>query len=99
MTILRNIIAFVILGLVLFLALTNAAPVRVSAFGSQTPELPLFVFLLVFFVLGYLLAALFGAVRQTTLRRQIARLERELARDAGHSSDPSTGSGGTGAGT
>ena len=85
MTILRNIMALLILGLVLFLALTNAAPVRVSAFGYQTPELPLFVFLLVFFALGYLLAALVGAVRQTTLRRQIVRLERELARGAASS--------------
>jgi len=91
MTILRNIMALLILGLVLFLALTNAAPVRVSAFGYQTPELPLFIFLLVFFALGYLLAALVGAVRQATLRRQIARLEREVARGAGHGAAPSAG--------
>lgn len=96
MTILRNIMALLILGLVLFLALTNAAPVRVSAFGYQTPELPLFVFLLVFFALGYLLAALVGAVRQTSLRRQIARLERELAGGAGRGAASPAVSAGTG---
>lgn len=86
MTILRNVVALLALALLLFLALTNAAPVKLSAFGYQTPELPLFVFLLVFFALGYLLAALAGAVRQTSLRRQVARLERELAQRGGSGS-------------
>ena len=80
MTILRNLVALLALGLLLFLAVTNAAPVKLAAFGYQTPELPLFLFLLLFFILGYLLAALVGAVRQNALRRQVTRLERELAR-------------------
>jgi uncharacterized integral membrane protein len=92
MTILRNVVALLALGLLLVLALTNAAPVKLSAFGYQTPELPLFVFLLIFFALGYLLAALAGAVRQTTLRRQVARLERELAR-GGRGADSAAGGG------
>jgi lipopolysaccharide assembly protein A len=92
MTILRNVVALLALALLLFLALTNAAPVKLSAFGYQTPELPLFVFLLVFFALGYLLAALAGAVRQTSLRRQVARLERDLAQRSGPgSAGPSAG--------
>lgn len=94
MTILRNLVALLALGLLLFLAVTNAAPVRLAAFGHQTPELPLFLFLLVFFALGYLLAALVGGVRQAALRRQVVRLERELARREGAAvAAPSTGAG------
>ena len=92
MTILRNVVALLALGLLLVLALTNAAPVKLSVFGYQTPELPVFIFLLIFFALGYLLAALAGAVRQTALRRQVARLERELAR-GGQGTDSKAGGG------
>lgn len=94
MTVLRNLVALLALALLLVLALTNATPVQLSAFGYRTPQLPLFLLLLIFFVLGFLVAALAGTVRQRTLRRQVARLERELARGAGREhagADPGAG--------
>lgn len=80
MKIVRNLVAILAVLILLVLAFANAEPVRLAAFGYRTPELPLFIFLLVAFSLGYLLAALVGAVRQAAMKRQISRLERESRR-------------------
>jgi uncharacterized integral membrane protein len=76
MKVLRNVVAILALLILLILAFANAEPVRLTAFGYRTPELPLFIFLLVAFALGYLLAALVGAVKQAALNRKILKLER-----------------------
>lgn len=93
MKILRNIVAILVLLILLVLAFANAEPVRLAAFGFRTPELPLFIFLLAAFALGYLLAALVGAVKQSALNRQIARLERDRG-EGGKRSGPADTPGG-----
>lgn len=92
MKIVRNLVAILVLLALLVLAFANAEPVRLAAFGYRTPELPLFIFLLVAFGLGYLLAALVGSVRQAAQKRQILRLERELNRKGGSPPATSTAS-------
>ncbi len=79
MKILRNIFVLLALAVILMLAFANADSVRLTAFGYHTPELPLFLYLVGAFILGFMVAALTGAVRQSGLRRQINRLERENA--------------------
>lgn len=66
----------VLVALFLF-SLYNAQPVQVSFFQHQSPQVPLFLVLIFSFFLGFLLAALWGTVRVSYLRRQIHQLRRE----------------------
>jgi uncharacterized integral membrane protein len=96
MKVLRNIVALFALVVILMLAFANAEPVRLTACGYHSPELPLFLYLLTAFILGFLLAALTGAVRQSALRRQITRLERDIAQLRSAPRDDGRGQGSAG---
>ena len=73
----RLVTAAAIVVVLLILSIYNSQVVRLSIFGYQTPQLPLFLVLVIAFALGFATAALWSALRVAQLRRQIAQLRRE----------------------
>lgn len=75
---LRIFLALLILVVLFIFSASNAQPVQVFFWDYRTAPLPLFLVLILLFVLGFVLAALFGAFRASRLRRQISQLRREV---------------------
>lgn len=71
-------LALIILVVMFIFGVNNAQTVQVIFFSYHSPPLPLFLILLFSFSLGFVMAALVGAIRLGQLHRQIAHLRREV---------------------
>ena len=92
MKIVRLVAAAVIVIVLLVFSLYNAQLVRLAVFDYQTPQLPLFLVLVIAFILGFAAAVLWSALRITQLRRQIGQMRREAEiRNSQEVKDPSRG--------
>jgi uncharacterized integral membrane protein len=76
---LRILLASVILLVLFIFSINNAQSVQIIFFSYRTPPMPLFLILIFIFFLGFILAALFSAMKITQLNRQLNRLRREMA--------------------
>jgi len=75
---LRIILAFIILLVLFIFCINNAQTVQIIFFSYQTPPMPLFLILIFIFLLGFILAALFSAMKIAQLHRQLNRQRREM---------------------
>ncbi|HKK01422.1 MAG TPA: LapA family protein [Desulfuromonadales bacterium] len=73
----RLVFAALLVVVLLVFSVYNSQPVNLSIFDHQSPQLPLFLVLLISFFLGFAAAALWSTMRVTQLRRQIAKMQRE----------------------
>jgi uncharacterized integral membrane protein len=73
---LRILFAVIILVLLFIFTVNNIQTVQLTFLGYSA-VLPLFLVIVTAFVFGFLLAALFGVVKGSQLRRQIRQLEKE----------------------
>lgn len=90
MKVARLVIAAVVVIVLLVFSLYNAQLVRLAIFDYQTPQLPLFLVLIIAFVLGFAVAASWSALRIAQLRRQIGQLRRDTeSRTPQKDKDPS----------
>jgi uncharacterized integral membrane protein len=74
---LRILLASVILLVLFIFSINNAQSVQIIFFSYRTPPMPLFLILIFIFFLGFILAALFSAMKINQLNRQLNRLRRE----------------------
>jgi uncharacterized integral membrane protein len=75
---LRILLASVILLVLFIFSINNAQSVQIIFFSYRTPPMPLFLILIFIFFLGFILAALFSAMKITQLNRHLNRLRREM---------------------
>lgn len=75
---LKASLALVIVAGFFFFCVSNAQMVQVQFLGYRTPPLPFFLILAGVFFLGFLLAALLGALKTSRLSRRIGQLRREV---------------------
>lgn len=80
MRVLSWVLRFLLFVLLFLLALKNATPVALHAFFGQVWQIPLSLLLLGFFAAGALLGVLAVVASLLRARRQIAGLQREIAR-------------------
>ena len=88
MAVLRWIVGGVLFVVLLFLALQNSEPATVRFYHWFTWQAPLIFLLLTAFAAGVAAGLLAGLARAARLKRQLARLRKELRR-AGVASQPS----------
>jgi lipopolysaccharide assembly protein A len=82
MTIVRWIVGVAIFLFLLLVSLQNAQMVTLRFYKWVSWEVPLILLVLVVFVVGVTAGLLVGAFRAARLKRQLARLRREHARQA-----------------
>jgi uncharacterized integral membrane protein len=75
---LRILLASVILLVLFIFSINNAQSVQIIFFSYRTPPMPLFLILIFIFFLGFILAALFSAMKINQLNRQLNRLRRAM---------------------
>jgi uncharacterized integral membrane protein len=72
-------LAIAILVVLFIFSAFNSQPVQIRFIGFQSGDLPLFLFILFSFLLGFLVAALLSTIRVSQLRRQLHVLQKEAA--------------------
>ena len=77
MRVVRGVIIIAMLVLLLVFIYNNHAPVSVALVHYRTPELPLYLVLVIVFALGLLLGALYFGLKILRLRRALARCSRK----------------------
>ena len=71
-------LAIAILVVLFIFSAYNSQSVQIRFVGFQSGDLPLFLFILFSFILGFLVAALLSTIRGSQLRRQLHLLQKEV---------------------